>query len=115
MLPADRQIDGKNLLAYLNNDSIAPHNELFWQRGSSRAIRSGDWKVIWNLEFGDTLFFDIADDPNELHDLYQQKKNLATDLIGAHDNWSQSLHKPLWPSVVLFRENMDGNWIYFDN
>ncbi len=114
-LPADRLIDGENLLAYLNTDSIAPHGELFWQRGSTRAVRSGDWKVIWNAECGDTLLFNIASDPNESQDLFQLEKNLARDLIGIHDNWSETLHTPLWPSVVHFRENMDGNWIYFDN
>ena len=115
MLPADRQIDGKNLLAYLNNDSIAPHNELFWQRGSSRAIRSGDWKVIWNPEFGDTLLFNISEDPYETNDLFERNKDLAGDHIGIHDHWSESLNKPLWTSVVHFRENMDGNWVYFEN
>jgi arylsulfatase A-like enzyme len=114
-LPADRQIDGKNLLAYLNNDSIVPHKELFWQRGNSRAIRSGDWKVIWNSEFGDTLLFNISEDPYEKNDLFLRNKDLAHDLIGIHDHWSESLKKPLWPSVVYFRENVDGNWIYFDN
>jgi arylsulfatase A-like enzyme len=114
-LPADRLIDGKNLLACLENDSIAPHSELFWQRGSTRAIRSGDWKVIWNDEFGDTLLFNIVSDPNESQDLFQLEKNLARDLIGIHDNWSETLHKPLWPSVVHFREEVDGRWIYFDN
>jgi arylsulfatase A-like enzyme len=114
-LPADRQIDGKNLLLYLNNDSIVPHNELFWQRGSTRAIRSGDWKVIWNAEFGDTLLFNIGKDPNETLDLFRANKELATDLIGMHENWSGSLDKPLWPSVVHFREKVDGRWIYFDN
>jgi len=114
-LPEVRQVDGKNLLTYLNNDSLVAHHELFWQRGSTRAIRSGDWKVIWNAEFGDTLLFNINDDPNETTNLFQPEKKLARDLIGIHDNWSKSLHKPLWPSVVHFREEVNGDWIYFDN
>ena len=114
-LPADRLIDGENLLAYLNNDRFIPHSELFWQRGSSRAIRSGDWKVVWNEEFGDTLLFNITDDPNEIHDLFQFDKNLARNLIGIHDEWSEILNTPLWPSVVHYREEVDGKWIYFNN
>lgn len=114
-LPETRQVDGKNLLVYLENDSLVPHQELFWQRGSTRAIRAGDWKVIWNDEFGDTLLFNINDDPNELRDLFQVKKNLAAGLIQFHNNWSATLRKPLWPSVVHFREEVDGSWVYFDN
>jgi arylsulfatase A-like enzyme len=114
-LPTARQIDGKDLQLYINNDSMAPHSELFWQRGDSRAMRSGDWKVIWNAETGDTLMFNISDDPNEINDLFELKKGLATDLISKHDNWSETLHKPLWPPVVHFREMVNGRWVYFDN
>ena len=114
-LPISRQIDGKDLQVYIHSDSIAPHNELFWQRGNTRAVRSGDWKVVWNAEFGDTLLFNIKDDPNETRDLFQLQKDLATDLIRIHDTWSATLNKPLWPSVVHFREKVNGKWIYFDN
>lgn len=114
-LPAARQIDGKDLQVFINNDSIEPHRELFWQRGNSRAMRSGNWKVIWNAEFGDTLLFNISDDPDEIHDMFQLKKDHATDLISKHDHWSETLNKPLWPPVVHFRENVNGRWVYFDN
>jgi arylsulfatase A-like enzyme len=114
-LPTTRQIDGKDLQAYIYNDSIIPHRELFWQRGDTRAVRSGNWKVIWNAGMGDTLLYNIGDDPNELRNLFQHKKDLATDLIKIHDRWSETLHQPLWPSIVHFREKVDGRWIYFDN
>jgi hypothetical protein len=71
--------------------------------------------VVWNAEFGDTLLFNISDDPNETRDLFQLKKDLATDLIRIHDKWSETLSKPLWPSVIHFREEVNGRWIYFDN
>ncbi len=114
-LPDSRQVDGKNLLMYLANDSLVPHSELFWQRGSTRAIRSGDWKVIWNAEFGDTLLFNIGEDPNETRDLFRTNKDLATGLIQIHDKWSGSLQNPLWPPVVHFMDEADGRLIYFDN
>jgi len=114
-LPEARQPDGMNLMPYLFEDTIPQSRQLFWQRGSTRAVRSGDWKVIWNGEFGDTLLFNIADDPFETRDLFQSDKSLARELIGIHYAWSRSLHKPLWPSVVHFREEFEGRWIYFDN
>lgn len=114
-IPETRTIDGTDLLKYINNDSIVPHSELYWQRGNTKAIRSGSLKVIWNPEFGDTLLFDIQDDPNEIHDLFSTEKQIARDLIFHHNTWSATLNKPLWPSVVYFRENVDGRWIYFDN
>ena len=99
----------------LHPDSISIARDFFWQRGSTRAIRSGEWKAIWNDETGDTLLYHIADDPNEIHDLFRQKKDLAANLARLHSEWSKGLQKPLWPSVVHFREKVDGRWVYFDN
>jgi arylsulfatase A-like enzyme len=115
-LPSDRTIDGIDLLRYVKNrDSIPPHPNLFWQRGSSRAIRSGDWKVIWNVEFGDTLLYNLAKDPDEINDLFPQDQAIARKLSRIHSEWSDSLPEPLWPPVVWFREKVDDRYFYFDD
>jgi arylsulfatase A-like enzyme len=114
-LPPDREIDGKDLLPYIENESMVPHQHLFWQRGKSKAIRSGDWKVIWNEEFGDTLLYNIQIDPTETDDRYVKNKSLSLDLIQIHEKWSGSLSEPLWPPIVHFREMVDARWFYFDN
>jgi arylsulfatase A-like enzyme len=114
-LPKARPVDGKDLMPMLHTDSLTPQRDFFWQRGSTKAIRSGEWKAIWNDESGDTLLYHIADDPNEVHDLFQQKRELAANLARLHNEWSKGLQKPLWPSVVHFREKVDGRWVYFDN
>jgi len=114
-LPPDRMIDGKDLLGFINTDSIVPHSHLFWQRGNSKAIRSGDWKVVWNEDFGDTLVYKIKTDPNEMRNLYGQNKVLAWKLISAHREWSEQLSGSLWPPIVHFREKVDERWFYFEN
>ena len=112
-LPAERLIDGKDLLRYIDNDSLTPHSNLYWQRGNSKAIRSGDLKVVWNTLFQDTLVFHIADDPFETSELPLEGK--AESLIMLHHEWAEELHPPLWPSIVYFREWVNGRWVYFDN
>jgi arylsulfatase A-like enzyme len=112
-LPPDRQIDGKNLLEYFWNDSLTPHPQIYWQRGNCKAIRSGNMKVIWNEEFRDTLVFNISSDPNETKDLYNNYE--ALPMIKSHSKWSSDLKAPLWPSIVYYREWVDGRWVYFDN
>jgi arylsulfatase A-like enzyme len=113
--PLPVNIDGVDLLSFIPRDSIPPHPTLCWQRGNSRAIRSGDWKVLWNPEFGDTLLFDLGHDPGETRNLFPENPELAKDLIRIHSEWSRSLPAPLWPPVVWFRENVDGKWFYFDD
>jgi arylsulfatase A-like enzyme len=112
-LPPGRKIDGKNLFHYINNQDQAPHAALFWQRGSSKAVRAGDWKVIWNEEFNDTLLYHIVDDPYEANDLYPSGK--SRQLTGLHREWSDQLPEPLWPAIVYYREWVDGRWVYFNN
>jgi arylsulfatase A-like enzyme len=112
-LPPGRFIDSENLLDYIGNDSLTPHNILYWQRGSSKAVRSGDWKVIWNEEFGDTLMYHITDDPFETDNLLMADR--ARKLAEHHNEWSAQLPEPLWPAVVYYRERVDGRWIYFNN
>lgn len=114
-LPENRTIDGKNLLGENEQDSIASDRHLCWQRGNSRAIRSGDWKVMWNEEFTDTLMYNITQDPYETLDLYAENRSRALELIKVHQEWSGSLPGPLWPPIVHFREQVDGRWFYFDS
>lgn len=114
-LPTFRQPDGVDLLKYIGNDTLLPHMHLYWQRGHSKAIRSMDWKVIWNEESGDTLLFDLGKDPGETTDQYASHRELARQLIRIHADWSDRLPEPLWPPIVHFREDFNGRWIYFDN
>ncbi len=44
-LPADRVIDGVNLLPFIRGESTGqPHETLFWRSDSYRGKREGDWK-----------------------------------------------------------------------
>ena len=114
--PDESATDAANLLRYINKgDSLLPHTHLYWQRGPSKAIRSLEWKVIWNEEYGDTLIYNIEHDPNELNDLFSTHKELARQLILVHQDWSGQLPPPLWPSVIHFREEVDGRDFWFDN
>jgi len=114
-LPPDNDTDGSDLFRYINNDSLVPHEHLYWQRGASRAVRSGDWKAIWNEEFGDTLLYNLKTDPNEDSDQFSQNKDLARNLVRIHSDWSDRLPAPLWPPVMWFGENIGDRWIYFED
>jgi arylsulfatase A-like enzyme len=114
-LPSGLEIDGKSLLGPVRNDNVLTQREFYWQRGHTKAIRTADWKVVWHEEFGDTLLYHIIDDPNERQNLFPDNKGKARELISLHNKWSGQLPEPLWPSVVYFREKVDGKWIYFDN
>jgi arylsulfatase A-like enzyme len=114
-VPGDRLIDGADLVNYSFQDSVAPHPFLFWQRGQSKAIRSQRWKALWNEDSGDTLLFDLSNDPGEEHDLFGRFPDTAIWLTEVHRVWSESLPAPSWPPIVRFSEDFNGRKVYFDN
>ena len=46
-VPSDAQLDGVDLLPYLNDkNKEKPHSTLYWRFGDQMAIRQGDWKLV---------------------------------------------------------------------
>lgn len=111
----EKPIDGTNLIPFLK-DSIqnTPHDYIFWQRGFSKALRSDEWKFILNEESGDTLLFNLIEDPYELNNMSTSHRNIKQELLEIHNNWSGQNSAPLWPSMIYFYTNKDGKPFYFD-
>ncbi|MFC5051846.1 arylsulfatase [Rubritalea spongiae] len=70
-----KKTNGISILPTLNGEEQKQHPYLAWERGGSKAIRIGDWKLVsqkskskntpWEL-------YNLADDPVELNDLASQ-------------------------------------------
>ena len=41
-------LDGKTLLPVLRGDEREPHDYLYWHWATNRAVRKGDWKLVWD-------------------------------------------------------------------
>jgi arylsulfatase A-like enzyme len=112
-LPADRKYDGVNLLPFLTDKNAgSPHDFLYWQRGFSKAIRSNRWKLCINEEAGDTVLFDMTNDPFEGNDIFASNRQVGNDLAITHDRWSENLPEPLWPSMIYYMF-VDGDKNYY--
>ena len=95
-MPADRAIDGVNLLPYLAGEHrTPPHETLFWRSGDRYAMRQGKWKLV---KLGDRSpeLYDLSEDISETTNLAQQKPDLVQELKRALNNWESKLQKPLW-------------------
>jgi arylsulfatase A-like enzyme len=98
-LPSDRVYDGVDLAPYLTGANAAePHSTLYWWRSPMRSVRSGDWK-LWVSEQGDVkLLYDLASDPNERQNLYDQRPDKVKELSALLDEWHADKVPPAWPS-----------------
>jgi arylsulfatase len=56
--------DGKSLLSAFKDEALPKHDFLFWEFGAMRAVRQGDWKLVYPRG-GPWELYQIPDDPIE--------------------------------------------------
>ena len=94
-MPADRPIDGVNLLPYLEGENPGPpHAALFWRMGPRHAVRKGTWKLVQMA--AQPELYDLAADIGETTDLAAQKPGVLKDLADTYAAWDAQMAKPLW-------------------
>ncbi|AXT50231.1 N-acetylgalactosamine-6-sulfatase [Aquimarina sp. BL5] len=92
------QLDGKDLLPYLNNETEKPHNLLFWRSsgGFEYAVRKDNFKLYKSAFKGKTLLFDLEKDPNENFDISDENVTKIKELNKAYANWDSKNINPNW-------------------
>ena len=100
-LPADRVIDGVNLLPFIRGESTGqPHETLFWRSDSYRSMREGDWKLqVTELPRQDWLY-NLTADPGERTNLAAQDPARVAAMKLKLQAWDKQQRKPLWPSLA---------------
>lgn len=113
-LPEDRAYDGVSLLPFVRGErKDPPHEALFWRSGGQRAVRAGDWKLIWDAATGDAALYDLAQDPGEARDLREAHPEVEARLRALHAAWEQDMAPPSWPPVMRYRiEHAGREWAF---
>jgi arylsulfatase A-like enzyme len=110
----DADIDGVNLLPYLNGENTdPPHDALYWRFGQQMAIRQGDWKLVrydprvdgMTGRATESKLYNLAADVGETNDLIDDEPERAQALQVAWDEWNQSNVRPLWRDGRAQRRN----------
>jgi arylsulfatase A-like enzyme len=99
-LPADRAIDGVNLLPFIRGEAPGrPHDVLFWRTGDYLTVRAGDWKLqVSELPKKDWLF-NLASDPTEQVNLAAEQPERLAAMKAQLAEWNKAQRKSLWPSL----------------
>ena len=98
--PADRPIDGVNLLPFIKGEAPGrPHDLLFWRTEDYLTVRAGDWKLqVSELPKKDWLF-NLATDPFEKINLAAQEPQRVAALKAQLAQWNRTQRRPMWPSL----------------
>ena len=108
-LPGDREYDGLNLVPLLaEGDIIWPERPLFWRTDFNKAVRYGPWKMVWNTRDEQLFLYNLADDPGEQKNLAADHTERVKELKGLLRTWESGLKDPMWPGVMEFRFDING-------
>jgi len=86
-----RPVEGISLLKTLKSpgDEVARSEPLFWFFSGSRAIRDGDWKLVWDAKVKRWELYDMVSDRTEMHDRSKDQPDKAKELAAAWEAWAK--------------------------
>jgi arylsulfatase A-like enzyme len=100
-LPADRIVDGRDLMPVLSGTATSAHQALyFYDTRTLVAVRRGPWKYhrrfrtdnagYWPLAQGPFLF-QLERDPNESYSLLDSEPEIGDELAATMDAWDAQM------------------------
>jgi arylsulfatase B len=96
-------LDGVNLLPYLDGTSDGPpHETLFWRYGGRAALRSGSWKLVREPPRGRQTapfeLYNLSADIGEKTNLAASRPDLVKRLEAQWRRYDNQMVEPLWRS-----------------
>ena len=82
-------VEGRSLVPILDGKIREPHEQLAWEWSGSRALREGDWKVVWDSGGKQWELYNLAVDRCETQDLASADPERVERLSAAWFNWAK--------------------------
>ena len=100
-LPADRAIDGVDLLPFAAGKKAGvPHRTLFWRSGGYSAVLHDGWKLHSLTHPAGDRLYDLASDPGERTNLVASQPARAVQLRAMLAAHGAAQRAPAWPSLI---------------
>ena len=99
--PADRIIDGVNLMEYaLPEKQSTLVRPLFWRTGGYKVVMQDGWKLQLLEQNGKTWLFNLNEDPTEQKDLSASEPDMLKIMTSLLYELDEQMIEPLWPNLV---------------
>ncbi len=86
------QTDGTSLLPLLNTQHYEwPDRTLYWEHIGNRAIRQGNWKLVWDRNRAEWELYNLTTDATEIYDLVLEAPQIASHLQRRWEAWADSI------------------------
>lgn len=102
-LPAGVEIDGRNFLPLAEGTGglTRPDDAIFWQSGTYRVVRAGNWKLQIDGKQDKVWLFDLAADKTEETNLAESRPEKVAELKALLDKHQEGARAPLYPPSVV--------------
>lgn len=80
--------EGLSMTEILEGGEREPHQVLCWEWSGNRAVRIGDWKLVWDKQVKEWELYDLSKDRTETNDLAKQKPEIATQMSHVWVQWA---------------------------
>jgi arylsulfatase A len=103
--PETLPLDGFDISALLLEDDASIPERLFFTKKSSEfiipdgAARSDQYRFV--IERGDTMLFDMIEDPAQKHDIAEKEKEITTSMAAAYDDWFKDVTENFKPDSEI--------------
>ena len=125
-LPADRPIDGVDLMPYLLGRNGSPaHEVLFWRDGSYQVVIARGWKLQRAQRPDKAWLYHLEVDPTEQTNLAGKEPAKLAELAALLDAHNKEMKEPAWPSFLEMPvavdktldqpESPDDEYVYWQN
>jgi len=87
-------MEGRSLLPILDGRQREPHESLCWALQGNRAIRQGDWKLVWGASDRKWELYNLAEDRTETRDLSSSQPQRAAAMAAEWKRWAEKIEVP---------------------
>lgn len=86
-------VEGKSLLPVFHGRKRKGHESLSWELFGNRAIRQGDWKLVWGASEKEWELYDLAADRSETANLAAKFPERVTSMARDWETWRDEVEK----------------------
>ena len=83
-------VEGKSLIPVFHGKQREGHESLWWEFAGNRAVREGDWKLVWDRKVQDWELYHMRHDRTEMVDLASQYPERVRKLASSWNSWAIS-------------------------
>lgn len=94
-------LDGKSLVGVLQKGKPLDRETLFWEHQGNKAVRAGNWKLVYLYEKAKWELYDLQADRTEIHDLADKQPEKVKQLEELYNRWASESNVLPWKELSI--------------